>query len=109
MEFLWVQWFGMEPNYCWGFKTARLPKVGFVPNSDDTAFRFLDPSLVIRGCHLIPCFTSGCTPDLLSTSSLTAACQPDEVNDWTNYYVMIFVGRDVHVIHPQWNRPCSSL
>ncbi|KAF8227209.1 hypothetical protein L208DRAFT_1297930 [Tricholoma matsutake] len=95
MEFLWVQWFGMEPNYHWGFKTARLPKVGFVPDTDDATFGFLDPSLVIRGCHLIPCFASGRMPDLLSTSSLTAARQPDEVDDWANYYVMIFVDRDM--------------
>ncbi|KAF8233085.1 hypothetical protein L208DRAFT_1116901, partial [Tricholoma matsutake] len=95
MEFLWVWWFGMEPNYHWGFKTARLPKVGFVPDTDVAAFGFLDPSLVIRGCHLIPCFTSGRMPDLLSTSSLTAARQPDEVDNWANYYVMIFVDRDM--------------
>ncbi|KAF8223129.1 hypothetical protein L208DRAFT_1318715, partial [Tricholoma matsutake] len=89
MEFLWVRWFGMEPNYHWGFKTARLPKVGFIPNTDDAAFGFLDPSLVIQGCHLVPCFASGRTPDLLSTSSLTAAHQLDEVDDWANYYVMM--------------------
>jgi hypothetical protein len=89
MEFLWVRWFGMEPSYRWGFKTARLPKIGFLPDTDEGAFGFLDPSLVIRGCHLVPCFASGRTPDLLRSSTLTAARQPDEVDDWMNYYVMM--------------------
>ena len=47
MEFLWVRWFGVEPCYKWGFKAARLPKIGFVPDTDNCAFGFLDPSLVI--------------------------------------------------------------
>ncbi|KAF7372464.1 C2H2-type domain-containing protein [Mycena venus] len=45
MEFLWVRWFGIEPNYRSGFKVARLPKVGFVPEDDPNAFGFLDPAL----------------------------------------------------------------
>lgn len=89
MEFLWVRWFGMEPSYRWGFKTARLPKIGFVPDTKEGAFGFLDPSLVIRGCHLVPCFASGRTPDLLCSPTFTAARQLDEVDDWANYYVMM--------------------
>jgi hypothetical protein len=89
MEFLWVRWFGMEPGYRWGFKTARLPKIGFVPDTDEGAFGFLDPSLVIRGCHLVPCFANGRTSGLLRTSTLTAARRPDEDEDWANYYVMM--------------------
>jgi hypothetical protein len=89
MEFLWVRWFGMEPGYRWGFKTARLPKIGFVPDTDEGAFGFLDPSLVIRGCHLVPCFAGGHTLDLLRSSTFTAARRADEAYDWANYYVMM--------------------
>ena len=89
MEFLWVRWFGVEPSYRWGFKAARLPKIGFVPDTDSSAFGFLDPSLVIRGCHLVPSFADGRTATLLNTSTLTAARQPDETDDWMNYYVMM--------------------
>jgi hypothetical protein len=89
MEFLWVRWFGVEPGHRWGFKTARLPKIGFVPDTDDSAFGFLDPSLVIRGCHLVPSFANGRTSELLCTSDLTAARRPDETDDWVNYYVMM--------------------
>ena len=64
MEVLWVRWLAVEPDYCWGFHEAQLPKVGFVPESDEHAFGFLDPSLVIRGCHLIPSFSNGRTNNL---------------------------------------------
>ena len=89
MEFLWVWWFGVKPSYHWGFKAARLPKIGFVLDTDSSAFGFLDPSLVIRGCHLVPSFADGRTANLLNTSTLTAAHHPDEMDDWTNYYVMM--------------------
>jgi hypothetical protein len=86
MEFLWVRWFGIVPGHKYGFTAARLPKVGFVPETDDQAFGFLDPSLVIRGCHLIPAFADGRTSDLLNTQN-TAARLPGEVDDWVSYYV----------------------
>jgi hypothetical protein len=89
MEFLWVRWFGVEPGYRWGFKAARLPKIGFLPDTDDGAFGFLDPSLVIRGCHLVPSFANGRTSQLLRTSTLTAARHPDETDDWANFYAMM--------------------
>ncbi|KAF8228055.1 hypothetical protein L208DRAFT_1404441 [Tricholoma matsutake] len=95
MEFLWVRWYGIQPGYCWGLKGVRLPKIGFIPDTNDGAFGFIDPSLVIRGCHLVPCFASGRTLALLQTSTLTAARRPDEVDDWANFYVMIFVDRDM--------------
>ena len=89
MEFLWVRWFSTEPNYRWGFKSARLPKIGFVPETDDAAFGFLDPSLIIKGCHLVPCFADGCTSQLLQSPAPTAARPPDEVDDWASYYAMV--------------------
>jgi hypothetical protein len=89
MEFLWVRWFGVVPGHRWGFKTARLPRIGFIPDTDDGAFGFLDPSLIIRGCHLVPCFASGRTSELLHTSTVTAAHHPDEADDWETYYAMM--------------------
>ena len=89
MEFLWVRWFGVEQNYQSGFHVARLPKIGFVP--DDSAFGFLDPSLVLRGCHLVPAYADGRTSSLLRTVSTTAARLPGETDDWTNYYVVMYV------------------
>jgi hypothetical protein len=86
MEFLWVRWFGTVPGHKYGFKAARLPKVGFVPDTDDQAFGFLDPSLVIRGCHMIPAFADGRTSELLTTQN-SAAHLPGELDDWVAYYV----------------------
>ena len=89
MEFLWVQWFGMEPDYVSGAHVACFPKVGFVPNTDNGAFGFLDSSLVIYGCHLVPAFATGRTQTLLHTTSPTAAHLPNEIDDWMNYYVIM--------------------
>ncbi|KAH8802375.1 hypothetical protein DL96DRAFT_1718712 [Flagelloscypha sp. PMI_526] len=99
MDFLWVRWLSDEPEYQFGFRRAKLPKIGFVPESDPDALGFLDPSLVIRGAHLLPCFISGRTNDLLSTTEPTAARSPGETNDWTNYYVNIFADRDMVMHH----------
>lgn len=91
MEFLWVRWFGVEPDYRSGTRVARLPKIGFVPDTDESAFGFLDPSLVLRGCQLVPAYAGGRTSQYLSSSSLTAARPPEEVDDWSNYYVIMYV------------------
>ncbi|KAH7903466.1 hypothetical protein BJ138DRAFT_1107647 [Hygrophoropsis aurantiaca] len=64
MDVLW-------PEYDWGFKDAHLPKVGFVEDADENTFGFLDPSLVIRACHLVPAFAAGRTTELLRGDSLT--------------------------------------
>jgi hypothetical protein len=90
MEFLWVRWFGVVPRYRYGHRAARLPKIGFVPDSDPLAFGFLDPSLVLRGCHLIPAFNDGRTSDLL-TVPCTVAHPPDEDDDWAAFYVNVYV------------------
>ena len=90
MEFLWVRWLGVVPDYAFGRHLARLPKIGFIPDSDEFAFGFLDPSLVLRGCHLIPAFEDGRTTELLTTTatcSITEARPSGEKDDWANYYV----------------------
>lgn len=87
MEFLWVRWLGVVPGHSFGRKRARLPKIGFVPDSDEYAFGFLDPSLVLRGCHLLPSFVDGKTKDLLITESDTEARLPSQQDDWANFYV----------------------
>ena len=90
MELLWVRWLGVEPKYHWGFRTAQLPKVGFVPESDDNAFGFLDPSLIIHGCHLIPCFPDGHTTMLLKQGHSIARGSMEE-DDQHSFYVNMYV------------------
>lgn len=93
MEFLWVRWYGTEPGYRSGFKAARLPKIGFVPDTDDYAFGFLDPSLVLRGCHIVPAFAAGRTTNLMTVDpgQVTAARPAGERDDWVNFYVIMCV------------------
>ncbi|KAG1770570.1 hypothetical protein EV702DRAFT_926507, partial [Suillus placidus] len=93
IEVLWVRWLGVEPQYHWGFREGCLPKIGFIPDSP-AAFGFIDPSLVIRACHLIPAFASHCTNDLLRHGP-SAARLPGEVDDWASFYVNIFADRDM--------------
>ena len=90
IEVLWVRWLGLGPDHQYGFKSARLPKVGFVEYTDPLAFGFLDPSLVVRGCHLVPAFADGKTSSLLPLNP-TAARSPDEHEDWVSFYVMMYV------------------
>ena len=87
MEVLWVRWLGMDPDHQWGFRQCALPKVGFVPeDADSPPFGFLDPSQVIRGCHLIPAFIDGRTDQLLPRG-VSVARRPGETDDWASYYV----------------------
>jgi hypothetical protein len=90
MEFLWVRWFGTVPGYRYGPNVARLPKIGFLADTDEAAFGFLDPSLVIRGCHLVPAFVDGRTSDLLTIPN-SIARPVGETDDWAAFYVMMYV------------------
>jgi len=90
IEFLWVRWFGTVSGHRYGFKAARLPKIGFVEEDDESAFGFLDPSLVLHGCHLIPAFFDGRTSELLTTLH-SAARPPGEFDDWVAFYVNLYV------------------
>jgi len=103
VEFLWVRWLGIEPGYQSGSKAARLPKVGFVEDTDVDAFGFLDPDLIIRGSHLIPDFNSGRTRDLMSYDGHTVARPPDEKDDWMNLYVNMYGDLPIE-LQPQFSR-----
>jgi hypothetical protein len=71
-------------------KIARLPKIGFLLDTDEASFGFLDPLLIVWGCHLVPVFANGRTSELLTTPrSLGRAV--GEVDDWEAYYVMMCV------------------
>ncbi|KIM71547.1 hypothetical protein PILCRDRAFT_16970 [Piloderma croceum F 1598] len=98
MEFVLVRWFGWAPDHHSGVTAARLPKIGFVEDNDELAFGFLDPSLIIRGCHLVPAFSDGKTTNLLRTTH-TIVRPLGEIDDWVNFYVNIFVDRDMLMRH----------
>jgi hypothetical protein len=87
MEFLLVRWLGLVPQRSFGTKAAKLPQIGFVPETDDYAFSFLDTSLIIRGCHLLPSFVDGRTSNLLSIAGRSLARPNSEEDDWVAYNV----------------------
>lgn len=85
LHFLWVRWLGDDPNYIGDFNSASLHRVGYVRfGSGSGAFGFLNPAVVIRGCHLIPAFRFGRTKDLLPPSDFY---DDRETGDFVNYYV----------------------
>ncbi|PCH34524.1 hypothetical protein WOLCODRAFT_155177 [Wolfiporia cocos MD-104 SS10] len=86
MDFLWVHWFGMDPEEPGGFDRCRLPRVGFVPWDEEDPFGFLDPNDVLRVAHLILVFAYGCTDSLLGCSDTWQVHGEDHL-DYVNYYV----------------------
>jgi len=64
MEFLWVRWYGEGPGYRSGSRYARLHKVGSVPESDQSAFGFLDPLSYAPVISFLSSKTSGLTSSL---------------------------------------------
>jgi hypothetical protein len=90
MDFLWVRWFGEVPGYRSGFRRARLPAIGFIESTDDFAFSFVDPTNVVRGCHLIPAFDAGQSSDLLPWPGSVARrfnSEDTDDSDWLYFYV----------------------
>ncbi|KAJ7105541.1 hypothetical protein C8R44DRAFT_639148, partial [Mycena epipterygia] len=88
ISFLWVRNFRLDHRFKGGFARKRLHRVEFVPDSDPTAYGFLDPDEVIRASHLIPSFAHGPTPRFEYTS---LARHKDEFDDWKYHYVNLYV------------------
>lgn len=88
-EFLHVRWFRIDNTrvQC-GVSTTwaplRLDLLSFPPATDEDAFGFLDPSLVLRSCHLIPAFALG-KKDVEKAGHVLLP--PRNGNDWNGYYV----------------------
>lgn len=84
IEFLFVRWFGIDPEWSGGSTSCRLDRIGFVPDSEGPgAFGFLDPSHIIQPCHLIPTFQLKFTTTLLARS----VARDTIGGDYVNWYV----------------------
>ncbi|KAN0077360.1 hypothetical protein V8E55_011215 [Tylopilus felleus] len=85
IEFLWVQWFevlqGRTATFRW--EQLTLNRVKFLPMTDEDAFVFVDPTDVLRACHIIPSFADG---PLHSNGVAMSRCASD-ADDWKCYYV----------------------
>lgn len=82
MEFLWVRWYestGMRA----GWRNHRLDRIRFPPMSTDDAFGFVDPTDVLRACHIIPAFAKG----RLHVDGVGLSWCTQDSSDWVEYYV----------------------
>lgn len=53
-DFLWVRWFDTNQS-----SNLSLDRLIFPPMASKDAFGFIDPTHVLRGCHLLPAFSEG--------------------------------------------------
>lgn len=89
MNFLWVRWFELDRGHVGGWKARRLHRIHFVSAMSPSAFGFLDPSEVIRACHLIPAFAYDTTPLYLGPSIARVRTKDRRLRDrdWRFLYV----------------------
>lgn len=86
MDFVFVRWFRQTPGHEAGWKQKQLDRLTFLPSTSEGAFDFLDPSLIIRGSHIIPAYEQGQTTALLPNSMYR-----ELEGDWNAYYANRYV------------------
>jgi hypothetical protein len=85
MDFLWVRWYHLLP----ATEPFRMDKVEFPPISEPNATSFVDPTIVIRACHLIPDFAQG--KRFANSTDHGSSKLAQDRNDWKEYYVNQYV------------------
>lgn len=83
LDFLWVRWYEIVDPASSGWSNSRLDTIRFPPISRKDAFDFVDPSNVLRGCHVMPNFAKG--KRHLDGVGISRCAK--DVNDYHCYYV----------------------
>jgi hypothetical protein len=83
MEFLWVRWYNNNTVVRNGWDAQKLNRIRFPPIAVGDSFDFIDPSAVLRSCHVIPVFSRG---RLHHDGKGMSRCAHDS-SDWKEYYV----------------------
>jgi hypothetical protein len=83
VEFLWVRWYESVDAMHTGWKAQRLDRIQFPSVNDNDSFGFIDPSDVLRGCHVIPTFAKGLRHN---DGKGLSHCARDLL-DWSGYYI----------------------
>jgi hypothetical protein len=83
LEVLWVRWYKLESGYA-TWSARKLDRVSFLPVTDENAFGFLDPSDVLRGCHIIPAFRQG---RVWEDGEPGLSYWANDVVDWKSYFI----------------------
>ncbi|KAF9045036.1 hypothetical protein BJ165DRAFT_1346288, partial [Panaeolus papilionaceus] len=89
-HFLWVRWLEPVPGHLSGRRHSNLPKLRCLAEEDEFAYGFLDPALVLRGCHLIPAFCDGLTSGPLDQTISYRGCpvmSTAVLQQWKHYCV----------------------
>jgi len=83
IEFLWVRWYqnvGVEHT---GWNSRKLNHIQFLLSSTGDAFDFIDPSDIVRNCHIVPAFAGG--KHYRDGKGLSHLAR--DSSDWVEYYV----------------------
>ena len=58
-QMLWVRWYEIVDPGSSGWDSSTLDMLRFPPLCQDNSFGFVDPEVVLRGCHILPAFDKG--------------------------------------------------
>jgi hypothetical protein len=87
LDFLWVRWYQhweeADDSDVMGWKAHHLDELSFPPMAREDAFGFVNPSDVLRSCHVIPRFVKG---KQHSDGTALSTCAQDG-EDWKAYFV----------------------
>jgi hypothetical protein len=93
LDFLWVRWYQhwevADNADVMGWKTHLLDQLSFPPMASEDAFGFVDPSDVLRSCHVIPRFAKG---KKYSDGASLSKCAQDR-EDWKAYTIGRYVNQ----------------
>jgi hypothetical protein len=90
MESLWVQWYGYVETAA-GWDSHKLDCVWFPCVTREDVFGFVDPSDVLRSCHIIPAFSKG----KLHQDGIGSSRLAKDSSSWAAYYI----NRCIHLIY----------
>ena len=81
-QMLWVRWYEVVDPGPSGWDSLTLDMLRFPPLHQDNSFGFVDPEVVLRGCHILPAFDKG-----KRESNVNVSCSAKDNKDYLLYYV----------------------
>jgi hypothetical protein len=81
-QMLWVRWYEVVDPVSSGWDSSTLDMLRFPPLHQDNSFGFVDPEVVLRGCHILPAFDKGKRESNVNVSRLAK-----DSKDYLIYYV----------------------
>ena len=89
VDFLWVRWYKVQRGGTDSWRDSELPMLAFPPIALEDAFGFVDPSDVLRACHIIPAFARG----ERHKDGVGLSLRAKDQDDYNAYYVGWYVIR----------------